>query len=194
MFTTLAFWCATAGLFIAAQLIPPRLMRLRAGAIAAISAAAVALIFGLTPAQLGLLAAAVAWMVIATWRVKPNPRAATLRTAILVIAPVLAVWTAGKIGAANHQPFAWLFFVGSSFLLVKAFSLIKDRLEGKAAGYDPVVGVAYFAFLPTYLSGPMHTYDEFHAALETPLETRGRIVGLAFRFVWGLFKTTVVSS
>lgn len=193
MFATLTFWCVMAALFVAAQLIPPANLRLRAAVLGAVSVAGVVLVLDLDYRQLALLAAAIGWVLGALWLVKPNPRAATIRTALLMIAPILLLWTVGKIAAANDQPMKWLFFIGSSFLLVKAFSLIKDRLEGKAADFEPTMGAAYFLFFPTFLSGPMHTYGEFRATMAAPEPTKGEFVDIVFRFVLGLLKVSVLA-
>ena len=194
MFSSLAFWCVVGGLFSAAHLIPPSSLRLRTGALAAISLAGVVIVLELGFPQILLAIGAVAWVLGALLVIKPNPRGATTRAALLLIAPILALWTTGKIAAANDKWLAFLFFLGSSFLLVKAFSLIKDRLEGKALGYDPVVGAAYFFYFPTFLSGPMHTYDEFRNTMDMPEKPRGEFVQILFRFVWGLFKVTVLAA
>ncbi len=193
MFATLSFWCACAALFVAAHLIPPDRLRLRAGVLAAISLAGIIVVLDLDLRQFLLILGSIAWVLGALMVVKPNPRGATLRTAVLLVAPVLMLWTVGKIATAHEAPLRWLFFIGSSFLLVKAFSLIKDRLEGKVAALDPVLGGAYFLFFPTFLSGPMHTYGEFRDTLAAPEDTKGQFVDIAFRFVWGLFQVNVLA-
>lgn len=194
MFSTLAFWCVCAALFAAAHLIPTTWLRLRSGCLAAISLVGILLVLELTPTAICLALGSIAWVLGVLMVVKPNPRGATTRAAVLMIAPIVAIWATGKIAVANNHWLGLLFFVGSSFLLVKAFSLIKDRLEGKALGYDPVVGAAYFLYFPTFLAGPMHTYDEFHNTLVAPVQPRGEMVPIVFRFVWGLFKVSVLAA
>jgi len=194
MFNSLAFWCVAGGLFAVAHLIPVAWVRLRTGALAAISLAGIVIVLELRLPEILLVLGSIVWVLGALLVVKPNPRGATTHAAVLMIAPLVAIWTAGKIGVANNHWLSLLFFVGSSFLLVKAFSLIKDRLEGKAVAFDPVVGAAYFLFFPTFLSGPMHTYDEFRKTMDAPEQPRGEVVPIVFRFVWGLFKVSVLAT
>lgn len=194
MFGSISFWCVIAGLFVAAHLIGPQHPRLRSGALSLLSLAGIVIVFDLTPAQLALLAASIAWVIGALTVIKPNPRGATTRTALLIAAPVLGLWTVGKISTAMTGPLAWLFFIGSSFFVVKAYSLIKDRIEGKVPHLDPVLASAYFLFFPAFLSGPMHTYGEFRDTLANPEPAGANFVDIAFRFVWGLFKVSVLAA
>lgn len=194
MFVTVSFWCVCAALFVAVRLVPPERVRLRAIALAAVSIAGIVLVLEPLPVQLGLCALAIAWVLAGLHFATRGAGRKGLRTALILIAPVLAVWAAGKVGAANASPLGVLFFVGSSFLLVKAFSLIKDRIEGKVAAVDPCVGLAYFLYFPAFLSGPMHNYSEFEAALAKPEAARENAVGLVFRFVWGLFQVSVLAT
>lgn len=193
MFTTLPFWCACVGLFVIIRLIPPERTRLKAAALCAISVAGILLVLKPQPVQAGLIALSIAWVLGALHFVMRRAGKGSLRTSLVLIAPVLAVWASGKIFAANNAPLGVLFFVGSSYLLVKAFSLIKDRIEGRVNAIDPVVGAAYFLYFPAFLSGPMHNYTEFEAALGQTEQTREEGVGLVFRFVWGLFQVNVLA-
>ena len=193
MFASPSFWCICAALFIAVRLVPPQRLRLRAAALAAISVAGIVLVLKPQPIQLALCALAIAWVLAGLHFAGRGEGRRVLRTALLLVAPVLAIWATGKFGAANGSPAGVLFFVGSSFLLVKAFSLIKDRLEGKIAGVDPYVAAAYFLYFPAFLSGPMHDYGEFETALARPEPAKHEAVGLVFRFVWGLFQVSVLA-
>jgi alginate O-acetyltransferase complex protein AlgI len=192
--TSLGFWAAFLGLFAVLHLAPPAMIRLRAAAIALIGAAVIATVFGLQGRQVLLLGLSVAWVVGSLCLVRSSSRRSSIWIALALIAPILGLWAVGKIAVAASGPPAWLFYVGSSFFLVKAFSLIKDRLEGKVTAFDPLVGAAYFLFPTTYVSGPMHTYGEFQDTLEKPQEIGDEIVDIGFRFVWGLFKVNVLAA
>jgi alginate O-acetyltransferase complex protein AlgI len=193
MFASLPFWCACAALFIVIRLIPPENMRLKAAALSVVSVAGIMLVLKPDPVQAMLIALAIGWVLAGLHIAMRRAGNRSLKTALLLIAPVLAAWASGKIFAANTSPWGILFFVGSSYLLVKAFSLIKDRIEGRVTSVDPMVATAYFLYFPAFLSGPMHNYSEFEAALVKPELVQENFIALAFRFVWGLFQVNVLA-
>ncbi len=194
MFDTAWFWCALAGLFVALQAIPPERPRLRAAALALISIGAIALA-GMDWRALLLLIAAVAWTAFAAAHARPMRGHGSYGRALLLISPILLAWGWGKVASAQHGPLGWLFFLGASFLLVKAFSLIRDRLDGKVRAADPVMVAAYLLYFPTYFSGPMHDYGEFEGTLRASERPRGEdIVDIALRFALGLFKVYALAA
>jgi D-alanyl-lipoteichoic acid acyltransferase DltB (MBOAT superfamily) len=95
----------------------------------------------------------------------------------LVFAPLLILWVLGKQSVAlGFQPLQILYFVGFSYFLVKAWTLIKDVHDRVLPRPDPWVLGAYFLFFPTYVSGPMHTIGEFEKTLRAPLPLDGATV------------------
>ncbi len=193
MFETLSCWCAFAALLVVVRLVPPDRESMRAGVLAFVSLVAIIVVLHLSLAVAALIVASTAWIAAVVPRLSRGS-SHPIRTALLAIAPVALLWAVGKIAFANQLPLGWLFFLGSSFFLVKAFSLIRDRIDGKAKNASPALIGAYLLYFPTYLSGPMHYWDEFDDAFRNPESLSGAdAIDVAFRFTWGLFKVQVLA-
>lgn len=194
MFSTWPFW----GLVIVAtavyRLLPEAALRARAIVLASLGIAGLWAVLGLAAPLFFALAAATAWMAFAASRLG-SPAAASRPTlaAAVAVAPIFLAWMLGKhlSDSATHQLF---FFAGTSYFLVKAWTLAKDRADGRLRNYDPSIAVAYFLHLPTYLSGPMHYYTEFEAGLRrTHSLSAEALLDIVFRLLWGLTKVAVLS-
>lgn len=195
MFDTLSFWVALVALFVAVQFIPSDRLTPRALYLSAISLAAMVVIFHLDWRASLLILGGLAWITFSVCRLAVPRGARSMRQALLLIAPVAAVWAVGKLASANQAPLGWLFFVGASFFLVKSFGLLRDRLDGKAPDVKPALVLAYLAYLPTWFSGPMHNWPEFRNTLANLKSPSGEAaLDIVFRFVWGLFKVQVLAT
>lgn len=195
MFDTTACWVAFAALFVACRLIPDAKPKLRAGTLALISIAAIVAVFRLDWRAMSLVVGCSCWMILATWKLAARPVRRSMGSALFLVMPVAALWMAGKISTALHGAAGWLFFLGSSFFLVKAFSLLRDRLEGKAPDAHPAFIAAYLLYFPTWFSGPMHNWTEFRNTISNSVHPRSdEVVDIVFRFVWGLFKVQVLAA
>lgn len=194
MFSTWYFWALVIVSTAVYRLLPEAALRARAIVLAGLGIAGLWAVLGLAAPLFLSLAAATAWMALAASRLG-TPAAASRPTlaAAVAVAPIFLAWMLGKhlSGSAAQQLF---FFVGTSYFLVKAWTLAKDRADGRLRNYDPLTAVAYFLHLPTYLSGPMHYYTEFEAGLRRtyPLSAPS-LLDIAFRLLWGLTKVTVLS-
>ncbi len=194
MFTDAAFWglwlagaCAVRGL-------PRDAVRFKAILLAVTGLVGVAFVLHLSPGHALTLALVVAWVAISVARTSgPSPRPA--RRAAVVVAPVLLLWILAKhAGLASSARVAPLAAAGLSYLLVKAWTVARDRADGRLSSYSASVGLGYLLFLPTYLSGPMHYYGEFDRGVREPAHLDAREgVELGFRFLLGLLKVQVLA-
>ena len=193
MFTEASFWVLVIVAAAAVRVLPDSAVRMRAGGLAAIGWLALAAILHLPAVALAALTAALAWLLVRV-RLTP-PGGSRARGALVAIGPLLALWVAGKHAWPGPlSQLSVLAVAGASFLLVKAWTLAKDRADGRLAGFDVWTGAAYLLYLPTYLSGPMPYYGEFAGSLKRPAAWDGRVaVDTAFRFLVGLAKVFVVA-
>jgi D-alanyl-lipoteichoic acid acyltransferase DltB (MBOAT superfamily) len=177
------------------RVLPGAAVRLRSAILAGSGLCGALFVLGLSPWLLLLLGATIAWISCAIRMARDNPRRRTGAYALLAIAPALLLWLAGKHAMAADLPIIkLLYFVGFSYFLVKAWTLITDCLDGRTANYDPVVGAAFFLHLPTYPIGPMHYYSEFEQSIRRPLPLTGEaLVDAVFRLLWGMVKVTVLA-
>ncbi len=194
MFSTWPFWALVIVAAAVYRLLPESALRTRAIVLAGLGIAGLWAVLGLAAPLFLALAAATAWMALAVSRLG-GPMSASRPTlaAGVVVAPIFLAWMLGKhlSDSATQQLF---FFAGTSYFLVKAWTLAKDRADGRIRNYDPLAVVAYFLHLPTYLSGPMHYYTEFEAGLRrTHSLSAMSLLDIAFRLLWGLTKVAVLS-
>lgn len=194
MFSTWPFWALVIVAAAVYRLLPEAALRARAIVLAGLGIAGLWAVLGLAAPLFLALAAATAWMALAAGRLG-SPAAASRPTlaAAVAVAPIFLAWMLGKhlSGSATQQLF---FFAGTSYFLVKAWTLAKDRADGRLRNYDPLAAVAYFLHLPTYLSGPMHYYTEFEAGLRrTHSLSAVSLLDIAFRLLWGMTKVAVLS-
>ena len=83
--------------------------------------------------------------------------------------------------------------IGLSYVLFRILHLLVDRAQGMVPERPTPLGyAAYVAFFPALLSGPIHDYAEFNAALAPAVLSRD-FPGAAVRLVRGLFKIIVVA-
>jgi alginate O-acetyltransferase complex protein AlgI len=194
MFSTWPFWAMVIVATAIYRLLPETALRARALVLASLGIAGLWVVLGLATPLFLALAAATAWVVLAASRIG-GPAAASRPTlaAAVAVAPIFLAWMLGKhlSGSAAQQLFL---FVGTSYFLVKAWTLAKDRADGRLRNYDPLAAIAYFLHLPTYLSGPMHYYAEFEAGLRrTHSLSATFLLDIAFRLLWGITKVAVLS-
>ncbi len=177
-------------------LIPTERTRLRAGVLAIASPFALWWWLGLPVEVIAMLGAGAAWIYLGLAVTRGLALRSSMTASLLVFAPLLAWWVVGKqLIAMGEDPIDILYFVGFSYFLVKAWTLIRDVHEGVLARPDPVVMIAYFTFFPTYISGPMHQLREFQAALAKPLDLDGEVfVGVVFRILVGLLKIQLIAA
>jgi alginate O-acetyltransferase complex protein AlgI len=190
MFENSAFWLAFGFTFGLAHLLPESASRSRAALLAGVSLFALFYILALPLTILLVLLGSVAWILVGLRIARPREEISSVKRGLVVVAPVLLAWIAGKqMTGMGYEPLSWLYFAGFSFFLVKAWTLIKDYLDGRFDKLDPVSVLAYFLHFPTYLSGPMHYYVEFEQSLEKPLDMNSAgWVDSLFRLMLGLVK------
>lgn len=194
MFASVSFWILLLAGAVAVRALPVAARRLRAAILAGTGLVGVALVVGLPIAHVGLLAAVLVWTAVSLLRA-PGWRLGALGRAVLCAGPVVLVWLASKhAGAYGVAAAAPLAAAGVSYLAVKTWTLVRDRLDGRTPAYDVWTGLAYLLYLPTYLSGPMHYYGEFVQALDKPATFDAKaLVESVFRFLVGLLKVQVLA-
>lgn len=194
MFTSPIFWLALLITWAVLQLLGDRRNELVRPALAVTSAAALfATLDDAWPALL-IIAATIGWMWVSLRALLAKGRTGSFASALVGIAPVVAVWVLGKLlVTAAAGGFATFVFIGISYALVKAYTLTKDVLDKRIPLPAPVDMAAYFLFFPTFVAGPMHTYGEFHSAtLNRPKYDASDAVNIVFRFLLGLAKVQVI--
>ena len=196
MFDSWPFWAMILLATAVFRLLPAAAARARAVVLAALGLAGAWVVLGLPAMAFGALVSATVWSAFVVGRLGgPLSREHPARFAAIAVVPVLIAWVAGKhlpaAGSAGAQLF---FFVGTSYFLVKAWTLAKDRADGRLPNFDPLVAAAYFLHLPTYLSGPIHYYGEFDAGLRRPFPLSAvAVVDILLRLLWGMVKVMVLS-
>jgi alginate O-acetyltransferase complex protein AlgI len=177
--------------FVAAALLlallPPRLPgRVRAAVLAALSFAAVGLIWHV-PVVAVLIAALIVYGIgRALPRLPPGPRQGALGTAITAIVAALVLskpetGTAASLAATTSV-------IGLSYFSLKFIQHLADASSGRAGAVDLPAFLCAIFFLPTYAAGPIERTDEF--ARELGRTDRGwleRVLGLE-RVVVGIGK------
>ena len=196
MFETPLFWALL--LVMAAFFRVAGAGRVRARAAALSLAGVVALLFvvRLDPVLVLCLVAASLWVFFGLKLTRRLGKARPYLASFLVFLPVVVPWVLGKQAAAlDWGPLGVLYFVGFSFYLIKAWTLIKDYHDGRAEPLDPFVVLAYFLFFPAYIAGPMHFYGEFDSTLRAPAVLGGEaLVDVLFRVLLGLVKIKLIAA
>jgi alginate O-acetyltransferase complex protein AlgI len=184
------FWVLVAVAFAALQFISADAVRTRAAVLLLLGIAGIVVVLKITPLGAGILIASGVSLWLGCRRLVANGARDGIGLALLAIGPLLLAWVLGKLAIALDWPrLAPLLFVGASYLLVKAWSLLKDIMDGKVRDLEPLEVAAYFLHLPTFVLGPMHYFGEFRATLRQPYALTGEtLVDILFRFVLGLFK------
>jgi alginate O-acetyltransferase complex protein AlgI len=92
----------------------------------------------------------------------------------------------------RHAP---VVVVGLSYLVFKAVHYLVDVAAGRIAAPGFRSYLAFMAFLPTFLSGPMDRYDRFRRDFENPAPLdRAQTADALWRIVVGLFKKYVLAA
>ena len=196
MFETPLFWAlllTAAALFRVAG---RERVRARAATLAAAGVVALLFVVGLKPYLVLYLVAASLWIFFGLKLTRRLGAARPYLASFLVFLPVLVPWVLGKQSAAlEWKPLDFLYFVGFSFFLIKAWTLIKDYHDGRVERLDLFVVLAYFLFFPAYVAGPMHLYGEFDATLSEPTPLDGEaLVDAVFRILLGFVKIKLVAA
>lgn len=184
------FYALIAAAFAASQLIPQEAVRPRAGVLALVGMMGIVFVLALPPLSLVVLAASIIALLVGCRIITVKGPDARTGLLLLVAAPLLLSWIIGKLATSQ----GWtrltpLLFIGASYLLVKAWSVLKDIRDGKTKSPDPIEVTAYFLHLPTFLVGPMHYFSEFQAQLRKPFRLDGEaLIDIAFRFTLGVVK------
>jgi alginate O-acetyltransferase complex protein AlgI len=195
MFETPLFWSL---LFIAAAclyIIPNERVRIRAGVLVAVSVLCLGYVVKLNPWWILFLSATSLWIPVGLRWTRGLATTRPYTASLLVFSPVLVPWVAGKQAVAvGFAPLGILYFVGFSFYLIKAWTLVKDYHDGRIERVDSLVVAAYFLFFPTYIAGPMHFYGEFAETIERPARLDGEaVVDAVFRILLGMVKIKLVA-
>ncbi len=194
MFETPLFWAL---LLVAAALFRVSgSERVRAAVLAIAGVVALLFVVRLNPALVLCLVAASLWIFFGLRLTRGLGRSRPYLASFLVFLPVVVPWVLGKQSAAEGwRPLDFLYFVGFSFYLIKAWTLIKDYHDGRVERLDTFVVLAYFLFFPAYIAGPMHLYGEFEATLREPARLDGEaFVDVVFRVLLGFVKIKLVAA
>ena len=174
MFTEASFWVLVIVAAAAVRVLPDSALRMRAAGLAATGWLALVWVLHLPLIALAAMTAALAWLLVCVHLASPGGTRA--RVALVAVGPLLALWVAGKhAGPAPLSRLSVLTVAGASYLLVKAWTLAKDRADGRLPEYDIWTGAAYLLYLPSYLSGPMPYYGEFARRVSQPAAWDGRV-------------------
>ncbi|HKG12273.1 MAG TPA: MBOAT family O-acyltransferase [Pyrinomonadaceae bacterium] len=196
MFETPLFWAL---LLLAAaffRVAGVERVRARAASLATLGVVALLSFVGLNPFLVLYLVAASLWIFFGLKLTRRVGESRPYLASFLVFLPVLVPWVLGKQSAAGGwRPFDFLYFVGFSFFLIKAWTLIKDFHDRRVERPDLFVVLAYFLFFPAYVAGPMHLYGEFEATLREPSRLDGEAaVDVLFRILLGFVKIKLVAA
>ena len=170
--------------------------RIRAATLAISSIIALAFIVKLHPVWILFLVGAAVWIIVGLRWTRSLAEGRPYLASFLVFLPVLVPWVLGKQAVAlDWSPLSVLYFVGFSFYLIKAWTLIRDYHDGRIAQVDPFVVVAYFLFFPAYVAGPMHFYGEFEETVRRPRGLDGEaLVDVVFRVLLGFVKIKLIAA
>lgn len=196
MFETPLFWAlllVTAATF---HITPNGQVRVRAAVLTAAGVLALVFVVKLNPVWVLFLVATSLWIVVGLRWTRRLAENRSYLASFLVFLPVLVPWAAGKQAVAlDWPPLSILYFVGFSFYLIKAWTLIRDYHDGRIEQLDPFVALAYFLFFPAYIAGPMHFYSEFEASVRRPLGLDGEaLVDVVFRLLLGFVKIKLIAA
>ncbi|NUP07115.1 MAG: MBOAT family protein [Polyangiaceae bacterium] len=194
MFGSSYFWIVIAAAAVVMRVVPARMVRIRSLFLCFASCGLLVGPLGLAPSLLALVCACVAWIVVGVRLTGALAKRSTALASFAVFSPILILWVVGKAAvAAQSKTVSFLYFVGFSYLVVKAWTFVKDVHDGRIRGADPTVVAAYFLFAPTYVSGPMHLFSEFDAAVRQPKRlTVSALVDGTFRVAIGFAKTKLL--
>jgi D-alanyl-lipoteichoic acid acyltransferase DltB (MBOAT superfamily) len=196
MFETSLFWAFLIVTAAAFYITSEAQVRIRATMLTVASVLALVFVVKVNPLWIVFLIGTSTWLIIG---LKITRRMAANRGALaswLVFLPVLVPWVLGKQAVAvGWTPLSILYFVGFSFYVIKAWTLIKDYHGNRIERLDPFIVLAYFLFFPAYIAGPMHYFGEFDKSIREPsrldVET---LVDIVFRVLLGFVKIKLVTA
>ncbi len=196
MFESLLFWALLVITAAAFYISSKRQVKIRAAAIVVVSLITLIFIIKLKPVCIVILIASSLWILVGLRLTGDLARRRTYLASALVFSPMLSAWVLGKQSVAmEFTPLSILFFIGFSFYLVKAWTLIRDYHEQRIEKLDPLVVFAYFLFFPAYIAGPMHYFAEFDNTIRNRLSLDGEsVVDICFRVLLGFTKIKLVAA
>ena len=194
MFETPLFWALLLTTAACFRVAGTSRVRLRAAALALAGVGALVLVVRLNPVLILYLVAAALWIFGGLKLTRRLGEARPYLASFVVFLPVVVPWMLGKQAVAlDWRPLRVLYFVGFSFYLIKAWTLVKDYHDRRIERLDVFVVLAYFLFFPAYIAGPMHFYNEFDATLRAPLRLDGEaLVDVLFRVLLGFVKIKLI--
>jgi alginate O-acetyltransferase complex protein AlgI len=196
MFETSLFWALLIVTAAAFYITFEAQVTTRATILTVASVLALVFVVKVNPLWIVFLIGTSIWIIIG---LKVTRRMAANRAALaswLVFLPVLVPWVLGKQAVAlTWTPLTILYFVGFSFYLIKAWTLIKDYHGNRIERFDPFIVLAYFLFFPAYIAGPMHYFGEFEETIRAPSRLDGEtLVDIVFRILLGFVKIKLVAA
>lgn len=196
MFETPLFWALLLTTAASFHITSHEQYRIRAATLAVTSIIALAWVVKLQPVWILSLVVASVWVVVGLRATRALAARRSYLASVLVFLPVVVPWALGKQAVAlEWSHLGVLYFVGFSFYLIKAWTLIRDYHDGLIEQVDPLVVVAYFLFFPAYIAGPMHFYGEFDRTVRRPLALDGEaLVDAVFRILLGFVKIKLVAA
>lgn len=196
MFETPLFWALLLVTAASFHITSHEQVRTRAMMLSVASIIALIFVVKLNPVWVLFLVAASLWIIVGLGWTRRLAQSRPYLASFLVFLPVLVPWVLGKQSVAlEWPPLSILYFVGFSFYLIKAWTLIRDYHDRRIEQVDPFVVLAYFLFFPAYIAGPMHFYNEFEKSIRHPLGLDGEtLVDVVFRILLGLVKIKLVAA
>ena len=170
-------------------------LRLRALLLALLSIAALNLVLEMNSPAMMLLMGSALWVWAGTFAARDVAKKRPFTAFLAVFAPLAAIWAFGKTTAPQGGEWTGpLAAAGFSYLMIKAWTYIKDVSDGLEKDPDAAILFAYLFHFPTFLSGPMHTYREFNETLRNPDSLDGEtVVNAVFRILLGLVKINILA-
>lgn len=196
MFESLLFWALLVVTAASFYVTSKRQVSFRAAVVVIVSLVVLVFVVKLKPICLVFLIVTSAWILVGLRLTSGLARRRTYLASALVFFPVLVPWVIGKQAVAmEFTPLTILFFIGLSFYLVKAWTLIRDYHEQRIERLDPCVVFAYFLFFPAYIAGPMHYFGEFDNTIRNRLRLDGEaLVEVCFRVLLGFTKIKLIAA
>lgn len=159
--------------------------------------------FGWLPGLRAAYAALFLGLTLLVWAVATlRLRGVRAGTLALAIGSVIAAFVAVRLDAAGLLPRfgqqgSLLPAFGFAFFVIKAYGLLVDVAAGRVKSVALRDTLAYFAYFPTLIAGPIFRYDDFVTQLKSAPALRSepsRIVASLPRLLLGAFKVMVVAS
>ncbi len=190
IYQSLAYWMLLAATAAVFSLSSPAAARTRSAALIGASLLTLALVAGIDLWFGVVLLMSVAWIMLAVRLAAGSHKRPVW--VLYMLGPVAIVWVLSKVSSASHL--GLLQFVGYSYFFIKAGTLLKDLQDRRIENPDPFVVVAYFLHFPTFISGPMHLFNEFDRSLRAPeFPDLEGLVDAVFRILLGLVKVKVLA-